>query len=1349
MSRQDELQKLISEHNRRLQILEERLARQGIETPPSVITEIEDIKTELAELQTELEVLPEIVRQNPYRGLSAFREEDADVFFGRETFTAELVESVQQKPLVAVLGPSGSGKSSIVFAGLIPALRHGESQWLIANFRPGSDPFLGLASALVPLLEPELSKIKQIGEARDLATRLSKKRSPLSDYVYNIHQIYPGHRLLLIADQFEELYTLTQESEIRDKFLDLLLATIDTNASVTFTDLHLIFTLRADFLGQALLYIPFGDALQDKNKLLRPMNPDELRMAIEKPAELRGMTFEAGLVERVLEDVRNEPGNLPLLEFALTQLWEQQSQGELTHEAYEAIGRVDGALSRHADQVFEGLDEVERLRARRVFVQLVRPGEGTVDTRRLARRNELSEADWILVQQLASTRLVVTNLDPDEQETTEVVHEALIQSWGRLREWMNEDRRFRIWQERLRAALSQWQVSRQDEGALLRGTPLAKAEGWLAERKADLSAIEQEFIQNSIELREKEERILEAQRQRELEQQRALAEEQRQRAEEQQAAAANLRQRAFIATGVGIIAAIAALVAAFFWLDANEQREAAKAEARNALNAQATAEVERTEAERQATIALARQLVAQADIAFDEFNYELALLLAIESGKAGREAKTDTFETYVALRQILVRPGRSRLILTHDAEVTQAIWNQDESLILTSSKDDTARVWDARTGEERLRLPHNADVNQATWNQDESLILTTSGSFDGSGATGVWDARTGEEVLRLSHDANVNQTIWSQDESLILTTSNDKTARVWDAQTGQERLILTHDANVNQATWNQDESLILTSSDDKTAQVWDAQTGQEVLRLTHADSVWQAIWNQDESLVLTSSRDKTVRVWDAQTGQERLRLPYDTGVSQAAWNQDESLILSWSWDGTVRVWDAQTGQERLRLAHDTGVTQAAWNQDESLILTSSNDKTARVWDAQTGHERLILTHDAEVNQATWNQDESLILSSSWDKTARVWDAQTGQERLRLVHDANVTQGIWSQDKSLILTSSGGFFEPGTVRVWDAQTGQERLRLTHDTGVTQAIWNQDESLILTRNKDNTVRVWDAQTGQERLILTHDAEVTQAIWNQDESLILTSSDDKTARVWDAQTGQERLRLTPVWQATWNQDESLILSRNDDNTARVWDAQTGQERLRLTHDDVIWQATWNQDESLVLTSSGGFSASRTVRVWDAQTGQERLRLTHDDFVWQAIWNQDESLILSWSWDDTVRVWDAQTGQERLRLTHDDFVLQATWNQDESLILSWGADTVRVWDAQKGTEQFSIPGNFAIWNNEETLLLVVDGHEVQLYYTQMEDLLAAACKHAPRNMTRAEWQRFMGEQEYRTTCP
>ncbi len=439
----------------------------------------------------------------PYRGLFHFGPDDAAFFFGREVFTEELFAATRSRNFIPVLGASGSGKSSVVFAGLVPKLQQ-SGHWLFTHFRPGSDPFHALAVALVPLYTPDLNKTEQIAQARQLAGYFREATVPLADVFALIHQNNPKHQVLLIADQFEELYTLCGQQEIRHSFLDTLLASFQTSLAQSEYNHVLVTTMRADFLGNALLYPPFGDVLKTDIKLIRSMNYSELEQVIIKPAEKSGVTFEAGLVERILNDVNSQPGNLPLLEFGLTQLWKQRKGKQLTHAAYQEIGEIQGALARHASQHYDKLNTTQKEQVRRIFIQLVRPGEGTEDTRRLATKAELGGSCWGLVKQLADARLVVTSRNATDCETVEVVHEALIREWGILREWMETDRDFRAWQERLRATMHQWEDKHKDDGALLHGALLIEAQFWQQQRLIQLSEEERIFIHLSLALRDKE-----------------------------------------------------------------------------------------------------------------------------------------------------------------------------------------------------------------------------------------------------------------------------------------------------------------------------------------------------------------------------------------------------------------------------------------------------------------------------------------------------------------------------------------------------------------------------------------------------------------------------------------------------------------------------------------------------------------------------------------------------------------------------------------------------------------------------------------------------------------------------
>ena len=452
----------------------------------------------------------------PYKGLFAFEEVDAPFFFGREAVVNQLVKAVQQRSLVAVVGASGSGKSSVVYAGLIPKLRASQqalpiggssANWQIASFRPGDRPFQNLAEALLTLLEGQAgpNESEHIQKARGLAGALFAGEIHLSDLVQQVQQRYgKDARLLLVANQFEELFTLCRDEQERVRFLAELLS-LSNAETVTQPKVCVVLTLRADFMGHALSYRVLADALQQGQYNLGPMNRAELVAAIEGPARKQGVILEEGLTGRILDAVSERPGDLPLLEFAMTLLWGRQIQRRLTLKTYQEMGGVEMALAGYAEQVYSRLPAPGRLLMQQVMVQLVRPGEGTADTRRIATRAEIGEANWPLVIHLADQRLVVSNLDPlTMQETVEIVHEALIGRWQRLRDWMAVSRQFRSWQERLRAVMQQWEATNRDEGALLRGAALGEAVEWLQPETAKAGAIsqqlasaEQEFIQLS------------------------------------------------------------------------------------------------------------------------------------------------------------------------------------------------------------------------------------------------------------------------------------------------------------------------------------------------------------------------------------------------------------------------------------------------------------------------------------------------------------------------------------------------------------------------------------------------------------------------------------------------------------------------------------------------------------------------------------------------------------------------------------------------------------------------------------------------------------------------------------
>jgi WD40 repeat protein/DNA-binding SARP family transcriptional activator len=1155
----------------------------------------------------------------PYQGLKAFREVDAPFFFGRETFTARLCQAVHAPPVMtAVVGSSGSGKSSVVYAGLLPRLQS-TGEWLTIALRPGSQPFHALAGTLLPVLEPELTETDRLIENRKLAHALLEREILLYDVLARIlAKRAEAQHLLLLLDQFEELYTLCPEPEVRRCFVDTLLGLVEAVDERGGAPLALVLTLRADFMGQALAHRPFADVLQEGALLLGPMTREELRAAIERPAEQQGAALETGLVERLLDDVGEGPGYLPLLEFALTLLWERLEDGRMTHVAYEAIGRVDGALTHYADEVYAALQADAQERAHRVFLQLVQPGEGTEDTRRVALRADLGAADanWELVQHLADQRLVVTGQDAVGNQTVEVVHEALIQRWGRLRAWMEEDRAFRTWQERLRAALRAWQASDQDEGALLRGVPLAEAEGWLVERGAELSAGETVYIQASVALRQR-----------------------------QQAERERRRGRTILALTSGLVIAV---VLAAVALIARQQAEAAEEKAL-----------------RQASIGLGSQALVELQGAFPE----RSVLLALEAV----EHYPYTWQAERALGQAVLG-NRMRAVLPHPGQMNIARWSPGGDIILTASVDGTIKLRNALTGKELLSYDNRSMVMSAEWldNGDRLLTLTFIGEAR------EWDISALRKALRSQPGAAVDPGL-ATSEVRFRNTTNDWIAAMWSpsgdrivafAETGNRAYVtdgLTGEVlytisgamlqNRSPRAWSPSGERIASCSHTDGVKLWDAASGDLLLTLSdHSRDVGTVAWSPDGARLVTGGPDGQVRVWKAATGAELLSFSGHEGdVTSAAWSPDGRQFVTSGTDGRARVWDAATGAELHTLFGHVGtIGDADWSPSGEQIVTAGKNGKAIVWDV----EGALLTLPGPgnyVNAVAWSPTGEQIASGFLDRAVKVWDVSTGEAVLTLNHEGNIFDVAWSPEGERLLTASALIFTntPGTVKVWqlasssagDATSGEELLEFSRHTGwgVTGAAWSPDGSEVVSTGREGTAQVWDAVTGKPRLTLRESFAMSGAAWSPDGQRIVTSNYDGAITVWDAVTGSviREYRPESEWESVaWSLDGREIVAGAYTALVHMWDADTGTELRVLTgHGGVVAGLDWSPAGDRLLTSS----FDGTARVWDMETGVELVRYDVGGYTFAA-WSPDGTRIAISSGKGTLQVFPAWQTLEEL---------------------------------------------------------------------------------------------------------
>ncbi|HEY6270574.1 MAG TPA: winged helix-turn-helix domain-containing protein [Terriglobales bacterium] len=1188
-------------------------------------------------------------KNSPFRSLTVFEPEDAWLFFGRDAETADLLTRLARSPVLAIVGNSGSGKSSLVRAGLIPALREGGfpysngspgtlpgESWRIAVLRPSAAPFDYLAEVLPGQLVPELSlkqQVEFIAECREkLPVGGDALRNAVSALVFAAGKTNQSAqtRLLLVVDQFEELFTLTARPAVRDRYIDTLLAVARLDSAIP---VHLVFVLRADFYGQCLDHPGLSRWLETSFNL-GSMTPEQMRETIEKRLELVGGRAEPGLIDSLLEDVGAEPANLALLEHALGQLWERCGGPgcTFTNCAYNDIGRLRGALGRHADRVYQQLESDEQqLLAQRIFLELVHLGEGAQDTRRrVAKAELLSLGDPAEVQQLlarlVSSRLIATGRE-GEETFVEVSHEALIREWPALLEWLEENREELALERRLVQAAEEWESLKRDPGALLQGARLAQAEEWLSRHQGapDLRA----YVQASVATRAEVARKQREAQQWELGRQKTVA-----------------RRYLMFSSGLALLLTAALGLATFIY--------------------------------RSRVLQKSRAMAAQAEeLAVRDRNQALDLAI-----RGWDTAKTD--EAGLALAKIFPEPA---LVLKHAATVNGGlVFSPDGRRILSGSADNTAKLWDARAGGLIAVLHHEGPVEDAEFSSDGRLALTASDDRTAC----VWDAADGHLIAVLKgHTDKLWRAEFSPDGTRVVTTSWDRTARVWDSADG--RLLLTlagHSDVVVDGEFSPDGRRIITTSQDRTARVWDSAQGSLLAILQgHTDYVVAARFSPDGRHLATASYDGTARIWNSEDYALVSVLRHDAQVSVVVFSPDSERIATASFDDTARLWTLG-GRVLATLRHQEPVADVEFSPDGRYIATASYDRTARVWSARDGKLLGILQGQAgELYKAAFSPSGDQLAASSADGTVRTWNLYSPRARI-LFHDNSFLDcPNFSRDGSLLAT----YTTDGKVRVWSIADGSLRLELKGNDEVRCGSFSPDGKQFVTAGSDRNARVWRIRDGRLAHVLEgHNGAINSVVFSPDGQRLATASKDHTACVWNAADGRLLFRLQSTAEtnyAVFSRDGQRIVTVAQDGTARVWSAANGSLIVQITGlDKEFGRAVLSPNNQYIVTGSPGGEA----RVWSATDGGLLAVLRgYTARIWFIDITPDSKHILTFSADRTARLWDLE-GHLLETLSDGGHLSIASLSPDGRRIVSGGLDgKARVWNASDGRLLNTLPNS------------------------------------------------------------
>jgi WD40 repeat protein/transcriptional regulator with XRE-family HTH domain/energy-coupling factor transporter ATP-binding protein EcfA2 len=1156
----------------------------------------------------------------PYKGLLFFDQSDADLFFGREILTTHLVDRTTDlatdasSRFLAIVGASGSGKSSLVRAGLAVTLQR--SGWDLHIFTPTTNPLKMLAAN------------------------------------YNSTRAKGGKHHLILVDQFEETFTLCHDENERATFVERLLSIArDKSAKTT-----VVIALRADFYSHCAQYPLLREAVAAEQEYIGQMTNEELRRAIEEPAKHGGWEFERGLVDLLLNDIgadgtgQPEPGALPLLSHALLATWERRRGRTFTIEGYRASGGVRGAIAETAESVFnDRLNRSQKNLARGIFLRLTELGEGTEDTRRRAALNELAHQSEETVQLrtvlnlLADARLITLN-----EDSAEVAHEALIREWQRLHEWLSQDREGLRLHRHLTESAHEWEARGQDVAELYRGARLAQMREWALSNEEVLNASERGFITASIEHEEHEELEREAQRQRELKVAQELAETQSRTAKQ-------LRQRAIFLAGAFVLAIALAGIAVFFGNQANrnaaEAQKNAEVAQQNAASAEqnaVSANASQKQAEAEKSIATSRELAAEA-ISSLETDPDLSILLALQAvNKTYTIGQPVLPEAEDALHRA-VQASRLELTLSgHTDIVWKAVFSPDGKLIASGSgsKDGTAKIWDAITGKELLTIQATTEGGTGNVAFSPNGKLLATGSDDKIAR--IWEVSTGKELLALKgHLDAVYHVAFSPDGNRLATASNDGTVKIWDIVTGKEILTLSEEAGttVYWVAFSPDGLKVVTANSnfpDGWGTVWSLETGQKLFTLPGSYNIARsASFSPNGAYIVTSGDNQTADIWNAQNGAKLLTLyGHRDGVSSAAFSPDSARLATSSYDRHIKIWDVATGQELFDIAgSERDLNTVAFSPDGTRIVTSSWDNTVKVWNVAPSREVLTLDNGSitsfkEGGALAYSPDGTRLATANSDLMPRIWDLKTGKLLFQLVgHTDIVTLITYSADGTRVATAS----RDGTAKIWDALTGKALLTLSgHKDFVTEVDFTPDGTRIATSSFDKTVKIWDASTGKNLLTLEHPDWVFSVAFSANGTTLVAAIFNNTAKIWDASTGRESLTLDDhtdvIEQVVFSPDGTRVVTASLDGTAKIWNAKTGNLLFSLSsHSAGVADVAYSKDGRFLATAS----FDKTAKIWDALTGRELLTLYAPNALTGIAFDPDGTKLAVAGRDGTDRIY------------------------------------------------------------------------------------------------------------------
>ena len=1113
----------------------------------------------------------------PYRGWEPLEEVDAAVFFGRDAQIVRGLDALRGmrrsgiETLFVVLGPSGTGKSSFLRAGLLPRLRRDDRDFVLLDIvRPQRNVLTGdtgLAKAMhatrsrLGLSGPDLGGIKRAcleGDTGRLREWLHEMRHAAASRLLT----EPGEQalptLIMPVDQAEELFGAEAGRE-GPRFLELIAGLTSMSADDS-GDLIVALTIRSDLyepLQTAPQLAEVGSVLFDD---LKPMPRTQFKEVITGPAARateggRPLSVDPALVNYLLDDCTEGADTLPLLALTLARLYEDYSDdGALTLADYRAMGGVRSVVQSEIDHLLATDDERRLTQLRQLRAAFI-PWLATINpdsdqpVRRVARWSDLPAESRPLLEGLVARRLLVTDTR-DGEVVVEVALESLLRQWDELAEWLAEERGDLKDADHLERAAAAWEENNRDGAWLLEGTRLVEAENLsvrapfrdrlahiqdflTASRHREQDRTEEESRRRAAELQAAKDRQEAAE---------ALAAAATEAREKAQAHAAVLRKRSLVLRVVVVVALLIAAAAVYGFVTAKTETDKANDRSREALGLRLTYQGQAmlTGIQGGGDIRALSQILAAQHVSPDNVGgLFTAALMRIDTTK----------------------------IIESNVPIMDVTYSTDGQRLVSGGADHTVRVWDAHTGQPigQPMMQTNAVTNAALSDDGQDVAFASADSVR------VWNALTGQPVEQpMVQNTEITSLDLSDNGQLVATGSTGGSAEIWNAASARPLTAPMAGPNspVTTVDFSDDGHRVAVGNADGTLRVWNVDTGLAVTppMTGSIGAVTTAAFSPDGQHVVSGGDDHDVRLWNAITGQA-IGAPmtgHQNTVTSVVFNPDGSRIASGSFDGTLRIWGTATQEPVAQpmTGHVGSINAVSFSPDGHRILSGGADATLRVWDADVGPQPTGAGPGggSVVTSVAVSTDRHRVVSGQSDGSLRLWDADNRTLIGELTNGrstAATSVAISADDNSIV---SGG--ADGTVQRWNADTRSPVGGVidAHRGAVTSLVFSWDGTHFASGGADNTARVWAAASGQVvgEPMVGHTAPVLAVAFSPNGQLLVSGSQDTTLRLWNATSGRPMGNpmtghTAAVTDVEFGPGGGRMVSRSDDHTVRLWDTAT----------------------------------------------------------------------------------------------------------------------------------------------------------------------------------------------------